>query len=130
MKIYISQFDFERLNNLLAKKTPHDDYDKALIEELTKAEVIEPASIPDDVITMNSQVKFVDENDEMLEYWLVFPEDADLSQNKLSVLSPVGSSIIGYKVGSKVKIPTPKGQRELTVKDITFQPERAGDFNS
>lgn len=130
MKIYISQFDLDRLNNLLEKNTPHDDYDHALIEELSKAEILEPKSIPDDVITMNSQVKFIDEDGETLEYWLVFPEDADLSKNKLSILSPVGSSIIGYKVGSKVRVPTPKGDRQLTVQEITFQPERSGDFNS
>lgn len=130
MKIYISQFDFERLNTLLDKKQPHDEYDKALIEELAKAKVLDPASIPPDVITMNSHVKLTDENSQAREYWLVFPEDADVTQSKLSVLSPIGSSLIGCQVGSKVTIPTPKGHRELVVTEILYQPERSGDFNT
>lgn len=130
MKIYISQFDRERLTKLIEANIPYDDYDKALIEELSKAEILEPSAIPPDVITMNSQIKFVDENGDILEYKLVFPEDSDVTNGKISILSPVGYSIIGYRVGSKVMIPTPKGHRELTVKEVTFQPERSGDFNS
>jgi len=130
MKIYISKFDLARLTKLLDKKRSHDEYDKALIKELTRAEVIEPASIPTDVITMNSQIKFKDEHGKSWGYWLVFPEDADLAQGKLSILSPIGCSLIGYRVGSKVTIPTPKGRKELTVTEVTYQPERSGDFSS
>lgn len=130
MKICISKFDLERLTKLLDKKTSHDEYDRALLEELSRAEVFEPASIPLDVITMNSRVKFKDEHGDTLEYWLVFPEDANLADNKLSVLSPIGCSLIGYRIGNKVTIPTPKGRRELTITEISYQPERAGDFTS
>lgn len=130
MKIYISRVDFERLTNLLDKKKPHDDYDNALAEELTKAEILEPSAIPPDVITMNSQVEFKDEHGESWEYWLVFPDDADLTKRKLSILSPIGSSIIGYRIGDKVTIPTPKGRKELTISEIVYQPERAGDFST
>lgn len=129
MKIYISKFDFERLTRLLAKNSPHRDYEKALAAELEKAEILEASDIPSDVITMNSQIKLTDEKGNTREYSLVFPEDADLTQNKLSILSPIGCALIGYRVGDKIMTPTPKGQRELTVTEITYQPERAGDVN-
>ena len=124
MKIHITKFDLDRLNQL-----PHDEYDRALSAELENAEVVAAKSIPDDVITMNSQVKFKDIDGKEKIYWLVFPEDADVTENKISILSPVGCSLIGYRIGSDVVIPTPHGNKKLTVEEILYQPERAGDFD-
>ncbi len=129
-KIFITQFDHDRLINLLAKKRPHDSYDETLMSELKRAKIVEPADIPPDVITMNSQVRFLDLNNNDWDFWLVFPEQADLKQNKISVLSPIGCALLGYKVGDKVTITTPKhGEREFTVKEILSQPEREGKFD-
>jgi regulator of nucleoside diphosphate kinase len=128
-KIYITQFDFDRLQNQLAKSKPHDDFDKALLVELEKAEIVEPKNIPPDTITMNSHVQFVDEFDNDWDYWLVFPEDADLTKNKISILSPIGCALIGYKVGDTVTLFTPRGRRELRVKEVLSQPEREGKFD-
>jgi regulator of nucleoside diphosphate kinase len=129
VKIYITQFDYDRLMKLLGKSKPHDAYDKALIAELERGEVIEPKAVPPDVITMNSQVQFKDEYDDDWKYWLVFPEDADLEQNKISILSPIGCSLLGYRKGDTITVPTPKGRRELTVEEIIHQPEREGNFD-
>ena len=129
MKIHITKFDLDRLNQLLEKRKPHDEYDRALSAELENAEVVAAKSIPDDVITMNSQVKFKDVDGKEKIYWLVFPEDADVTENKISILSPVGCSLIGYRIGSDVVIPTPHGNKKLTVEEILYQPERAGDFD-
>lgn len=128
-KVYITEFDFDRLQNLLAKRRPQDEYDRALSTELATAEIVEPKAVPDDVITMNSTVRFKDELGDELEYSLVFPEDADISNRKISVLSPIGSSLIGHRVGTTVTIPTPKGSKVLTVEEITYQPERSGDMD-
>lgn len=129
-KIYITQFDYDRLMKLLDKKKPHDDFDKALLYELQRGEIVEPKNIPPDVITMNSHVRFSDEQGEDWEFWLVFPEDADISKGKISILSPIGCALLGYKVGNKVAIDTPtKGRRNLTVKEILSQPEREGKFD-
>ena len=130
MKIHITKFYLDRLHRLLDTRKPHDEYDRALTAELANAEVVEAKAIPEDVITMNSQVKFEDADGKHKIYWLVFPEDADLSENKISVLSPVGCSLIGYKVGSEVVIPTPHGNKKLKVEEILYQPERAGDFEN
>ena len=128
-KVYITQFDLDRLQNLLAKRRPQDEYDKALASELATAKIVEPKAVPDDVITMNSIVKFKDEQGESLEYGLVFPEDADITERKISILSPIGCSLIGHRVGNSITLPTPKGSRVLTVEEITYQPERAGDMD-
>lgn len=129
MKIYITQFDYDRLAKLLSKRKPHDEYDKALLVELEKAEIIEPRDAPPDVITMNSQVRFKDESGDDWRYWLVFPEDADITTNKISILSPIGCALLGYRKGDKVTIPTPKGRKKLFVEEIIHQPEREGHFD-
>lgn len=128
-KIYITQFDHTRLLSLLEKKTPKDEYDKALLAELDRAEIVEPKDVPEDVITMNSQVRFVDENGEDREYWLVFPEEADPFDKKISILSPVGCALIGQRTGDNVALPTPGGAKKLTVAEIVHQPEREGNFD-
>lgn len=127
--IFITQFDHSRLMKLLEKKRPHDEYDKALIAELERAEIVDPKDIPQDVITMNSQVRFVDESSENLEYWLVFPEETDPFNKKISILSPIGCALIGQAKGDRITLPTPRGRKELTVTEIVHQPEREGNFD-
>lgn len=128
-KIHITKHDLQRLSSLLEKKLRLDEYDLALKAELQSALVVEPEDIPEDVITMNSQVQLKDDNGQSEIFTLVFPEDSDFSENKVSILSPIGCSLIGYRIGSTVKFPTPKGDQHLTVEKILYQPERAGDFN-
>ncbi|MFZ1249350.1 MAG: nucleoside diphosphate kinase regulator [Candidatus Saccharimonadales bacterium] len=128
--IVITKFDHERLTKLLGLKRPHDEFDRALLAELAKAKIVEPAQVPPDVITMNSKVRFKNEQGEALTYWLVFPEDADISNHKMSILSPIGCALIGYKVGDTITLHTPNGSRKLMVEEILHQPEREGDFQS
>lgn len=128
-QIYITAFDKDRLTNLLDKKLRLDDYDQALLAELKQANVVEPQAIPNDVITMNSQCRLKEENGETWDCTLVFPEDADYEQDKISILSPVGCSLIGNKIGSTVSFPSPKGEKKVTVEDILYQPERSGDMD-
>jgi len=128
-RIYITQFDKDRLMKLLAKKKSHDDFDKALLVELDRGELVEPKDVPPDVITMNSEIRFRDEHGDDWEYWLVFPEDADLTKNKISILSPIGCALLGYSVGDKITLHTPNGRKDLTVQEVIHQPEREGNFN-
>ena len=128
-KIIITQFDYDRLIKLLNKSKPHDEYDKSLLAELEKSEIVEPKDVPPDVITLNSQIRFIDEYGDGWEYWLVFPEDVDLPNQKISILSPIGCALIGYGKGDTVTIPTPKGRRQLTIDEIIHQPEREGNFD-
>lgn len=127
--IVMTQFDYDRINELLASKKPLDEYDEALLAELDKAEIVEPKEIPADVITMNSHVRFRDGKGKTREYWLVFPEDADIMENKLSILSPVGCALLGYRVGDTVKFPAPQGETELVVEEVLSQPEREERFD-
>jgi regulator of nucleoside diphosphate kinase len=128
-KISITQFDKDRLLHLLEKRKPHDSADQALVDELAKADIVEASEVPADVITMNSHVRFEDEDGGTQEYWLVFPEDADINTNKISVLSPIGCALLGYGIGDTIELKTPSGTRKLKVTEILSQPEREGKYN-
>lgn len=132
--IFITEYDLARLEELLDKVSAEESRDskhlKELEDELLRAEVVEPRDIPADVITMNSQVclKDLDSGEELL-YTLVFPGDARLEDNRISILAPVGTALLGYRVGDTIKWKVPGGIRRLKVKKILYQPEAAGDFH-
>jgi regulator of nucleoside diphosphate kinase len=92
--------------------------------ELDRAEVVEPDEIPDDVITMNSHVRLrdVDTGQEM-SYRLVFPAQAWGKPDALSVLSPLGTALLGYRTGDTLRARTPGGERNLQVLELLHQPE-------
>jgi regulator of nucleoside diphosphate kinase len=127
-RILLSRFDHERLERLLAKVGPRPDLD-ALREELERAEVVDPGRVPANVVTMNSVVRFVDEESgRESEIKLVFPGHADVESSRISVLAPVGSALLGLSVGASIDWPLPNGRtRRLRVVALTYQPEAAGD---
>ncbi len=129
-QIYITKNDNERLMELLKEKRPHDTYDEALLQELERGIIVDSKKIPADVITMNSQVKFTEiESNSSLIYWLVFPQDADISKNKISVLSPIGCGLLGYKVNDIIPVKTPAGEKMVKVEKIIHQPEAEGNYD-
>jgi regulator of nucleoside diphosphate kinase len=127
-RIVISRFDQERLERLLDKVGPRPDLD-ALREEIERAEIVEPADVPADLVTMNSVVRFVDEESgSESEVALVFPGHADADKNRISVLAPIGSALLGLSVGDSIDWPLPGARtRRLRVVAVTYQPEAAGD---
>lgn len=132
--IQITEYDRERLLRLLheARSTQYrgSEYLDQLRSELERATVVAPQDVPGDVITMNSTVCLVDaETGEEETYTLVFPEDADLSQGKISILAPIGTGMFGYRVGDIFEWEVPAGKRRLLVKKIIFQPEASGNFD-
>jgi regulator of nucleoside diphosphate kinase len=130
-KIAITQSDYEHLNELLssefARAMGPSDYLEGLEAELELAEVIDPKRVPKNVVTMNSTVKLRDlDTNEIETYTLVFPKQADIANNKLSVLAPVGTAILGQRVGDVLRWRVPGGWRRLKVERVLYQPERAG----
>lgn len=128
-KIYITKNDHKKLTDLIIEKRVKTDDIKELSKELERAVIVESKEIPNDVITMNSLVLFsnIDSGGE-LKYKLVFPEDADILQNKISVLSPIGCALLGYKIGDVITIKTPKGDKRYRIEKILYQPEAEGNY--
>ena len=132
--IHITQFDLERLRKLLfdAQSTDYrnSDYLEKLQMEINRAEVVPPKDVPSDVVTMNSTVciEDLDTKEEEI-YTLVFPDNADLGQGKISILAPIGTAMLGYEVGDTFEWEVPAGKRRLRVKKILYQPEASGDYD-
>lgn len=132
--IYITEFDLKRLQKLLqeAQSTKYrkSEYLEKLNMEIQRAEVVSPQDIPGDVITMNSIVSLKDmDTGEEETFTLVFPEESDLAQGKISILAPIGTGMLGYKVGDIFEWVVPAGTRRLQVQKIIFQPEASGNFD-
>jgi regulator of nucleoside diphosphate kinase len=132
-QIYITDFDMKRFKWLSSNSHKFDDMDKKhvydLEMELKNAVIVEPKDIPSDVVTMNSKFRIKDlETNEETVYTLVFPFDADLEQNKLSILAPIGVAVIGYKLGDIIEWDVPAGKRRIKIEEILYQPEREGNY--
>lgn len=132
--ICITEYDLQRLKELLeeAKHSQYrgSEYLLRLQAELDRAEVVAPQEVPQTVITMNSTVSLIDLDTGAEEtYSLVFPEEADIQQGKLSILAPIGTALLGYQVGDTIEWKVPAGTRRLQVKEILYQPESSGDYH-
>ena len=131
--IFITGYDFERLNELIETIEKDSSREQGSIEELKKeierAEIVSSDKIPGDVMTMNSRVLLKDiDTHEEFPFQIVFPSDADLDAGKISVLAPVGTALLGYKVGDTIEWKVPSGMRKLKIKEMLYQPESEGDL--
>ena len=127
--ILLSRLDCERIEALLASPAAEHLDTTALRAELERADIVEPAQMPRDVITMNSTARFVLNDGSEREITLVYPRDADGSAGKVSILAPVGSALLGLRVGDSIRWPAPGGDVDLRVLSIRYQPEAAGDLH-
>lgn len=130
--LFITRPDLERLQALLVKQraTPGSgEYLARLQGELDKARVVDPKDIPADVVTMRSTVELTDLDTGSVEvYTLVFPDEADVTEKKISVLAPIGTAVLGYRVGDEFEWKVPAGVRRLRVSKVLYQPEAAGHW--
>ena len=128
-QIVLSSLDLDRIEALLAAMPSSVFPGKADLQaELDRADVVAPEEIPPNVVTMNSTVTCVDElSGETHRITLVYPHDADVLQQKVSVLAPVGSALLGLSVGQSIDWTAPGGRPlRVRVTGISYQPEAAG----
>ena len=133
--IYITEVDLDRLTRLIdrngwSRKGWNKPYLSRLEGELERAKVVAPRDVPTDAVTMNSTVRLRDlGSGKQLTYTLVFPNEADVDQGKISILAPIGTAMIGYRVGDVIEWEVPSGLRRLKVEEVLYQPEAAGDYH-
>lgn len=124
--IIITDADLERL---MAVVDQNDTSASAALEaELQRATVVKPAVVPPDVVTMNSEVVYEDcETGARRQVRLVYPKDADARLGRVSVLAPIGSALLGLRVGQSIEWAVPNGTKRIRVVEIRYQPEASGD---
>lgn len=128
--IYITEADIERLRPLIeGLKNSREDL-RSLQAELQLAHIVSPSDVPSDVITMNSKARLRDlKKDEEMVFTLVFPDQADIDEGKISVVAPIGTAMLGHRVGDEFQWDIPAGSVSLRVEEVLYQPEAAGHFH-
>lgn len=131
-KVVISALDAERLEKLI-QSLPSNAFPGRddLEAELVRAEIVEPKDVPPTVVTMNSTVRFeVVSSSEEFCLTLVYPKDIDASGERISILAPVGSALLGLSQGDEIEWPKPGGGTlRVRIKEVTYQPERSGEYH-
>jgi regulator of nucleoside diphosphate kinase len=133
-QIVITRQDLERLRALISDaRLSHSESDKhlsALERELNNAMVLDPKNVPPDVVTMNSTIKVkVEGSRRQDELTIVFPSEANIDENRISVLAPLGTALLGYRVGETLEWEVPAGLRRYKITKILHQPEAAGEWD-
>lgn len=131
-KIVLSSFDVERIEALVDTLPDSEEpVAMALLDEIKRAEIVEPRNVPPNVVTMNSQVRALIESTGLeLSLTLVYPKDIQTDGNTVSILAPVGSALLGLSVGDSIDWSGPTGQNiKVRVVDLLYQPERSGDYH-
>ena len=91
-----------------------------LKDKLGRAEVIDCSVVNCEKVVFGTVVSLVDlDTDEEVRYQLLGPEEADMKNNRISVLSPLGGAMLGKSVGDDVTVKTPGGARQLEVLEIS-----------
>jgi regulator of nucleoside diphosphate kinase len=127
-EIIVTTRDHAELSSVIAvtgKVSHRVKWELRLLEnELNRARIVAPEKVPPDVITINTRAEFLDlETGERMEFTVVLPIDANTNDGKISVLAPLGTAMLGYRVGDEFVWHVPHGLRRLKVIKLHFQPE-------
>ena len=90
-----------------------------LERELKNAKLVNREDLPADVVRLNSTVVIREEKEnKLLELTLVTPEKANIKQRLISIMSPIGTALIGFRKGQQVKWKVPAGKKTFTILDV------------
>ena len=133
-KVTLTKNDYTRIYKAITdaknSKTINSNEAEKLLSEMSKAEIVPSEKIDKDVVTMNSEVKLFFENTQKEQsFKIVYPQDANLKENKISIFSPIATALIGYKIGDEIEWIVPGGMTKIKIVDLIYQPEAAGDFD-
>lgn len=132
-RIEMTCFDHCRLAALIDHAVAVDQFRFAdmrhlstLRQKLEAAQCWESADISPDVVTMGSTVLFREiDNGECWTFTLCYPKEANIFQDRVSVLSPIGTALLGQRVADRLDWPVPDGKVQIEITEILYQPEAA-----
>ncbi|MFZ1799400.1 MAG: GreA/GreB family elongation factor [Chitinophagaceae bacterium] len=122
-KLILRKNDFALLNEYLRNARSQRTFNKQeaddLQAELKKAKLVDNEHFPQDVVGLNSIVKIQsDSKSAAMILKIVIPEEANIKENKISIMAPIGTALIGFREGQKVKWKVPKGYNTFTILDV------------
>jgi regulator of nucleoside diphosphate kinase len=132
--IVMTTTDYARLRAVIAEHAAAKNgsaWQFELLErELNRTRLLPSNEIPPNVVTMNSTVRVRGGSRDAADTWtIVYPQDTDLDQGRISIFSPMAMAILGYRVGDEVSWEVPAGRRRYSIEEIVYQPEANGRFD-
>ena len=126
----LTQIDYARLTRLALRSEPGRT--GAIHTLLENSDLVESTAVPGTVVTMYTQVLMQDSaGGEPVKVTLCYPDDADPAKGFVSVLAPLGASLLGLQAGDVAHWCSPLGEERTTrIMEILFQPEASGDYTT
>lgn len=123
--IVLNQMDHIRINKCILEAIEDRSINKGEIErlqfELGRAKIAEPHEVPNNVVTMNSEVKIsFPDFSKKVKLKIVYPQEADIKEWKISIFSPIANVLLGYKVGDLIEWFVPAGCTQLKIENIIY----------
>ena len=107
------------LNNRSGKTTFDRQNAEDLLAELKKAKLVSKDEFPANVVRLNSTVRIKPEDkDYVMELMIVTPDKADIKERKISIMSPIGTALMGFRQGENVKWQVPSGKKTFTILEV------------
>ncbi len=114
------------LNNMRLQSSFDRQNAEELSAELKKATLVNNADFPPDVVGLNSTVRIkTDGKNEEMELIIVTPERANIKEKKISIMAPIGTALIGFRRGQKVKWKVPSGNKTFTILEVSNDTKKA-----
>ena len=115
--------DYRLLTSYLNGRNGKTAFDRKNAEdlqaELKKARLVSEEEFPLDVVRLNSTVRIkADDKNEIIELVLVTPDRANIKEKKISVMAPIGTALIGFRAGQKIKWDVPAGKKTFTILEV------------
>ena len=129
--VFVTHYDARRISLLTGSASKVEPAVRTLVsglsDKIRRAVALPPQAIPENIITLDSRFRLRDlAAGESRIYTLVMPKQADITQNRISILSPLGACVYGHATGDEVACLTPTGVRRLRIGAILYQPEANG----
>ena len=125
--LYLGERESDLVSNLAVRaEHQHPLVAAMLLAEIARAVILDDSKLPRDVVTLESEVRFVDERSARLRtVTLVMPGDANISLGKISILTPIGAALFGLSAGQTIEWPDRAGERRRIRILGVEQPDRA-----
>ena len=125
-KLVLTKDDHAKIMSYVKRGFPNTTFNRndaqGLETELKKAKIVNTEELPTDVVRLNSTVVIKEENqDKMIQLTVVTPEKADNMNKKISIMSPIGTALIGFRKGEKVRWKVPAGTKTFKIMDVYHQ---------
>ena len=125
MKPILSEKDFQIIHDLIKNQSAVQQTKEIrfLAEELKRAKVVKDNKIAGDIVQLNSTVQVEDQStNKTMDFQIVLPSQANLKENKISILAPIGIALIGFKKDQLVEWQMPAGKRTLKIVKVENAP--------